>query len=207
MGAGFLPTTICNGQLYFLFGKENIYATTPGYADFGGGTDNNESFMETAIREFTEETTGFFGNKTQLKEYVKKKGTFIINYEPKSKRYNTYRTYILPIQYNPYIVEFYNNNHSFLKEKLPKQLYRHAKYLEKSELRWFSLNDIKKNNTMFRSYYKDILKLIIQDSSQIKQFVQSSLSHSASSISISNKKNKKHNITLKHNNRILNLTK
>ena len=56
MGAGFLPTTIYNGQLYFLFGKENIYADTPGYADFGGGRDNNESFMETAIREFTEET-------------------------------------------------------------------------------------------------------------------------------------------------------
>jgi 8-oxo-dGTP pyrophosphatase MutT (NUDIX family) len=188
MGAGFLPTTIYNGQLYFLFGKENIYADTPGYADFGGGTDNNESFMETAIREFTEETTGFFGNKTQVTKYVKKQGTFIINYEPKSKGHTTYRTYILPIQYNPYIVEYYNNNHAFLKDKLPTQLYKNAKYLEKSELRWFSLNDIKKNNTQFRPFYKNILKLIIHDSYQIKHFVQSSLS---------NKNNKKQNRTFK----------
>jgi len=176
MGAGFLPTTLHNGQLYFLFGKENIYATTPGYADFGGGADNNETFFDTAIREFTEETTGLFGNKTQLKKYVKQFGTFSIDYQPKSKKYTTYRTYILPIHYNPYIVEFYNNNHAFLKEKLPTKLYKNAKYLEKSELKWFSLNDIKKNDYMFRTYYQDILKLLIQDSSHIKNFVYSSLS-------------------------------
>lgn len=175
MGAGFLPTTIYKGHLYFLFGKENMYATTPGYADFGGGTDNNESFLDTAIREFTEETTGFFGNKTQLKQYVKKKGTYIIDYEQKSTKYKTYRTYILPIQYNEYIVEFYNNNHSFLKSKLPTNIYKNAKYLEKSELKWFSLNDIKKNNKVFRSYYKDILKMLIQEAPQIKEFVNSEL--------------------------------
>lgn len=174
MGAGFLPTALYKGQLYFLFGKENIYATTPGYADFGGGHDNNETFFETAIREFTEETTGIFGSQNELKQYVKKIGTFTIDYKPNPK-YSTYRTYILPIVYNPYIVEFYNNNHSFLKEKLPTNLYKNAKYLEKSEMKWFSLNDIKKNNTQFRPYYKDILKLIIQDSTEIKHFVKTTL--------------------------------
>jgi len=177
MGAGFLPTALHNGQLYFLFGKENIYATTPGYADFGGGTDNNETFLDTAIREFTEETTGLFGNKTQLRNYIKQIGTYSVNYESKTNHnhHSTYRTYILPIHYNPYIVEFYNNNHAFLKEKLPKQLYKNAKYLEKSELKWFSLDEIKKNNNGFRCYYKNILKLLIQDASPIKHFVNSSL--------------------------------
>ena len=59
MGAGILPTTIINNKLYFLFGKENKYADTPGWSDFGGGTDNKETFMETSMREGAEELTGF----------------------------------------------------------------------------------------------------------------------------------------------------
>jgi 8-oxo-dGTP pyrophosphatase MutT (NUDIX family) len=55
MGAGILPTTIHNNKLYFLFGKENKYADTPGWSDIGGGTDNDETFMQTAMREGTEE--------------------------------------------------------------------------------------------------------------------------------------------------------
>ncbi len=41
MGAGILPTTIHNGKLYFLFGKEGKYEdSAPGFSDFGGGTKN-----------------------------------------------------------------------------------------------------------------------------------------------------------------------
>lgn len=50
MGAGILPTTIHNNKLYFLFGKENKYADTPGWSDIGGGTDNDETFMQTAMK-------------------------------------------------------------------------------------------------------------------------------------------------------------
>ena len=173
MGAGFIPTTMYKGKLYFLFGKENIYATNPGYSDFGGGTDNNESYMETAIREFTEETTGIFGSQAQFKKYVKQTGTFSIDYQSPSKKYGIYRTYILPINHNTNIVECFNNNHMFLKEKLPTKLYKTAKYLEKSHMRWFSLADIKKHPNLFRSYYRDILKLIIQHYSQIMDFMNS----------------------------------
>jgi hypothetical protein len=38
MGAGVLPATIHNNKIYFLFGKENKFADTPGWSDFGGGT-------------------------------------------------------------------------------------------------------------------------------------------------------------------------
>ena len=38
-----------DGKLYFLFGKEGKYEdTAPGFSDFGGGTDNNESLIKTA---------------------------------------------------------------------------------------------------------------------------------------------------------------
>jgi hypothetical protein len=63
MGAGILPATIYNGKLYFLFGKEGKHEdSAPGFSDFGGGTDNNESYMETAVREAGEELTGFLGD-------------------------------------------------------------------------------------------------------------------------------------------------
>ena len=52
MGAGILPTSIHNNKLYFLFGKENKYEdSASGFSDFGGGTDNKETFIQTAIRE------------------------------------------------------------------------------------------------------------------------------------------------------------
>ena len=66
MGAGILPTTIHNNKLFFLFGKENKYEdSAPGFSDFGGGTDNNETYFETAIREAGEELTGFLGNDNE----------------------------------------------------------------------------------------------------------------------------------------------
>ena len=56
MGGGILPATIHEGKLYFLFGKEGKYEdTAPGFSDFGGGTDNNESLIKTATREGGEE--------------------------------------------------------------------------------------------------------------------------------------------------------
>ena len=81
MGAGILPTTIHNNKLYFLFGKEGKYEdTAPGFADFGGGSDNSETFLETAIREGCEELTGFLGSSQDVRKLLKKHGTYNIDY-------------------------------------------------------------------------------------------------------------------------------
>ena len=104
MGAGILPTTIHNGKLYFLFGKENKYADTPGWSDFGGGTDNNESFLQTAIREGGEEMTGFLGSDSELEKMLKTRGTYNIDGERK------YRMHIFSYDYNPSLPFYYNNN-------------------------------------------------------------------------------------------------
>jgi hypothetical protein len=50
MGAGILPVSIVNNKLHFLFGKESVYDDSPGYSDFGGGTDPGETPIQTAIR-------------------------------------------------------------------------------------------------------------------------------------------------------------
>jgi 8-oxo-dGTP pyrophosphatase MutT (NUDIX family) len=173
MGAGFLPVAIHKGKLYFLFGKENKYATTPGYADFGGGTDNKEAFLETALREFTEETTGFFGSIASLRAYVKRKGVYPIDYVPPTNRYGTYRTHILPMEYNPSVVFYYNNNQRFLQKHLPKAVYKKEKFFEKSEMRWFSFPELVASKHLFRPYYREIIQLIIEHREAIEHFVRS----------------------------------
>jgi 8-oxo-dGTP pyrophosphatase MutT (NUDIX family) len=175
MGAGFLPVAIHNGKLYFLFGKENKYADTPGFADFGGGTDNKEPFLETALREFTEETTGFFGSIASLRQYVKQKGFYPIDYVPQTKRYRTYRTHLLPMEYNPQVVFYYNNNQRFLQKHLPKAVYKKEKFFEKSEMRWFSFEELEASKPLFRPYYRDIIQLIVEQIDRIEPFVRSRL--------------------------------
>ena len=85
MGAGVLPISIKNNKIYFLFGKENKYNDTPGWADFGGGTEPNENIFNGAVREAWEESTGFLGSIEEIKKRILKcKKTF---------RYDRYITF------------------------------------------------------------------------------------------------------------------
>ena len=104
MGAGILPTTIYKGKLYFLFGKENRYADTPGWSDFGGGTDNNESYLQTAMREGSEELTGFLGDKNSIKSLLSKGSYYLDNK-------HGYRMFLFPYSYDPMLPIYYNLNH------------------------------------------------------------------------------------------------
>ena len=67
MGGSVLPATIDDkGVLRFLFGKERDIDENPGWSDFGGGTENGETYMTTAIREGGEELTGFLGGEKEI---------------------------------------------------------------------------------------------------------------------------------------------
>ncbi len=117
MGAGILPTTIYKNKLYFLFGKENKYEdTAPGFSDFGGGTDNKETYMETAIREGGEELTGFLGSDEELKKMLERNGTY--NIDNKTPHGSIYRIHIFPMTYDPLLPFYYNNNQRFLQKLL-----------------------------------------------------------------------------------------
>ena len=71
-GAGILPISIKDNQIYFLFGKENKYNDTPGWADFGGGIEKNENVFSSAIREGWEESTSFLGSPQEIKKKILK---------------------------------------------------------------------------------------------------------------------------------------
>jgi len=175
MGAGILPTTIVNNKLYFLFGKENKYEdSASGFSDFGGGTDNKESFLETAIREGGEELTGFLGNDNDLKKMLKKHGTYNIDY--KTDGHDLYRMHIFPIKYDPLLPHYYNNNQRFLQKRLAPKIFKTTKIFEKAEIRWVCVDDLKKMRPQFRSYFQHIVDMMLNQKDSIRKFIANGLS-------------------------------
>jgi len=167
MGAGILPTTIHNNKLYFLFGKENQYADTPGYSDFGGGTDNNETYLQTAIREGGEELTGFLGSDDELRKMLKN-GTYNIN---NNSNHGNYRMHLFFLNYDEELPHYYNNNQKFIQQKLDPKIIKKVKIFEKSEIRWFCIDELQERKKEFRSYFQKIIDKIIAQKEKIYKFI------------------------------------
>lgn len=194
MGAGILPTALYKGKLYFLFGKENKYEdSAPGFSDFGGGTDNSESYMQTAIREAGEELTGFLGSDKDIKKMLQKHGTYNIDYQ--SGSHSTYRMHIFPMDFDMLLPFYYNNNQRFLQKRLDPKIIQQSKIFEKEEIRWVCVDDLTKMRGQFRSYFQNIVDIILREKPQIYSFIKKSLN-----LRINTKKRntKIKNKTLKH---------
>jgi 8-oxo-dGTP pyrophosphatase MutT (NUDIX family) len=177
MGAGILPTTIHNGKIYFLFGKENKYEdSAPGFSDFGGGTDNGESYLETAVREAGEEFTGFLGSDSDVRKLLKKHGTYIIDH--KTDGHKTYRMHIFPFEYNHWLPYYYNNNQRFLQKRLDPNVIKNSKIFEKAEIRWICVDELKKMRPEFRSYFQNIVDMMLNQKESINSFIERSLKKS-----------------------------
>lgn len=175
MGASILPVTIHNGNVYFLFGKERTIDENPGWSDFGGGTEKGETFFNTAIREGSEELTGFLGNKNDIKKLLTKYGTYNIDY--KSNGYSTYRCHIFPMVYDSQLPFYYNNNQAFLQKKMDPKIIENTdiKIFEKTQIQWFSFDEIKRKHKEFRSFYQNIITLILKDRLAIEKFVKKNI--------------------------------
>jgi 8-oxo-dGTP pyrophosphatase MutT (NUDIX family) len=152
-----LPFTIHNGKVYFLFGKENSLADTPGFSDFGGGVEGNEDPFQTALREGGEELTGFLGDSNALDILIKKNGGFykIIH--------NTYNIHVIYIDYDENLPKYYNQNHEFLWKRMNKKYLNNTKLFEKIEIKWFSISHMKKHKNKFRNFYQEIVPKIIHE--------------------------------------------
>ena len=200
MGAGILPTTIYKNKLYFLFGKENQYEdSAEGFSDFGGGTDNSESFLQTAIREGGEELTGFLGSDNDVKQLLQKHGTYNIDYKDLNSKFSVYRMHIFPMKYDPLLPLYYNNNQRFLQKRLDPKIIKSSKIFEKEEIRWVCVDDIMKMKPKFRSYFQNIVEMIHKQKRQIKIFIMASLKNKTyRKKSTKNKTIKKVNLDLKY---------
>ncbi len=172
MGAGILPTAIHNNKLYFLFGKENKYEeSAPGFSDFGGGTDNNESYLKTAIREAGEELTGFLGNNDVVRKLLRK--TYVIDHKNNNNASTKiYRMFIFPYTYDTLLPHYYNNNQQFLQKHLPEDIIKNSKIFEKAEIRWICVDELKHMRSQFRSYFQNIIDMILEQKELIHKFIK-----------------------------------
>lgn len=145
MGGGILPVAVYKRQVYFLFGKEHRFSNNPGWSDFGGGRENQESYLTTAIREGTEEINGFLGTQNQVKQMVKDNQLAILECRG-------YRTYVFQMDYDPNLPFYFNNNYKLMEKNLPEVARAHNGMFEKSEIRWVSSKDL--DELPFREFYK-----------------------------------------------------
>ena len=168
MGAGILPTTIRNGKLWFLFGKENQFEkSAPGFSDFGGGSENDETPLETAAREGGEELTGFLGSGQHIKQMLTKSGTYTID-SPANK----YRTHFFPMKYDPYLERYYNNNQMFIQKHLDPAIIKSSRIFEKAEIRWICIDDLPKMRPQFRHFYVNVVNQILEQKDEIAAFIK-----------------------------------
>lgn len=197
MGGSILPVTIHNNKIYFLFGRERDIDENPGWSDFGGGSDKGETLFQTAIREGGEEMTGFLGSSADIKKLLNKYGTYNIDY--KSEGYTTYRCHIFPMNYDEKLPFYYNNNQQFLQKRLDQKVIRDTKIFEKTQIKWFSFDEIKKDIKQFRSFYQNIVHLILGNKSAIEGFVNKSFKKTSTKQSTkrSTKHSTKRSTTLK----------
>ena len=191
-GGGILPVAIKNDQIYFLFGKENELDDTPGWADFGGGANDGESNLDTALREGSEEINGILGSAEQLRKHVKKNKISTV-------KFKTYTTYIYMMDYDEKLPFYYKNNYEFFSRYLPHV--KHKKdngLLEKSKIKWFTFDELTTEKKNFRSFYQNIVDLILKQENEISGKINRMLSRDKKKNSSNNiKRTKKHHTNRK----------
>jgi hypothetical protein len=75
------------------------------------------------------------------------------------------------MEYDDLLPYYYNNNQKFLQKRLDPKVIRETKIFEKTQIKWFSFDDIKKNHNDFRSFYKNVINLILENRTAIESFV------------------------------------
>jgi hypothetical protein len=166
VGSSILPACFYKGQLYFLFGRENSLADTPGWSDFGGGVEQGESVYETALREGGEELTGFLGDSKQIGSLIKKNGGVY------KMQHETYHIHLFRMDYNADLVKHYNDNHRFLWQRMNKKYLSNTRLFEKIEIKWFSLDEMKRRKDEFRNFYRKVIdETILREEAQIRAFL------------------------------------
>lgn len=161
VGAGLLPAAVHKGDIYLLFGRENELNDTPGWADFGGGTKPNETILEAASREGSEELNGLLGSQSTLKRVA-------VRRKIAELRFLSYTTIVFKTEYDEKLEEYYSNNYRFFEKYLPSAKKNpHNGLLEKAEIKWFSFADLRKNRDKFRPFYRNMVDIILEHEDEI----------------------------------------
>jgi hypothetical protein len=171
-GGGVIPVALHNGDLYFLFGQENDVikdaSKNQDWGDFGGSAKPGESEMDTCVREGAEELNGFFGNKRDFRALLLKNQVLKLTYD-------TRVTYLMRVDYDERLPLYFNNNYRFIKETSNlRAIAAHPEngYFEKSHVRWFTLEDLKRERGAFREYFRNFLDMIQYRAPEIRRLME-----------------------------------
>jgi len=193
-----IPVAFHNGVLHFLFGQENdvIRDVSKGqdWGDFGGSAKPGESEMDTCVREGAEELNGFFGNKHDFKALLLKNQLLKLTYD-------TRVTYLMRVDYDERLPFYFNNNYRFLKENHAlRAIAAHPEngYFEKSHVRWFTLEDLKRERGVFREYFRNFLDMIQYRATEIRRLLQRKKSRRNKNKSRRNKNKSRRNKNKSH---------
>lgn len=133
--AGILPYAKYKNKVYFLIGKDRNDNT---WSDFGGRSEpsDNNCFINTASREFYEETVGSVIDIEVIRKRLNATNDNYYKVESNTLNGSRYVMLITQIPYKNYKVIF-NKTYSFIKYyKINK------KYLEKVDMKWVSLDTL-----------------------------------------------------------------
>ena len=133
--AGIIPYIIIEHKKYFLLGleKSNDY-----WSGFVGGSETDENYTETAVREFHEETATIFEDYTPFIEEQLKKTEPEIDTSPSGR--DVYLYFVeFPVDCQGYISLFMDKKKDFTDEC----------FHEKSILKWFSIEEIRRSKRIF----------------------------------------------------------
>jgi hypothetical protein len=171
-GGGVIPVAMHGGKLHFLFGQENDVikdaSKDQDWGDFGGGSKPGESEMDTCVREGAEELNGFFGNKRDFRALLLKNQLLKLTYD-------TRVTHLMRVDYDERLPFYFNNNYRFIKETSNlRAIAAHPGngYFEKSHVRWFTLEDLKRERGAFREYFRAFLDMIQYRAPEIRRLMQ-----------------------------------
>jgi protein associated with RNAse G/E len=78
------------------------------------------------------------------------------------------------MNYDEKLPFYYNNNQQFLQKRLDQKVIRDTKIFEKTQIKWFAFDELKKDIKQFRSFYQNIIHLILGNKSAIEGFVNKS---------------------------------
>jgi 8-oxo-dGTP pyrophosphatase MutT (NUDIX family) len=157
MGAGILPVTIHNNQIYYLLGKE---VSVNKYSDFGGSKEDDETPLQTAVREGYEELSGILGSKYNIEKLIKTNLIYKLTHKH-------FTSYIVLIDYDNNLPFYFNNQFKFIKKHFPHLIDKNGMF-EKSEINWFTLDDIKNNRNKIRGFFQEIIDELLLKHNYIK---------------------------------------
>ena len=122
---------------------------------------------------------------------LERNGTY--NIDNKTPHGSIYRIHIFPMNYDPKLPFYYNNNQLFLQKRLDPQVIKKTKIFEKEEIRWICIDEIRKMKSQFRFFFKPIVDRIYNEKEQIKQFIVKGLKNGSQNL----KKRTRYNRTRK----------